>query len=51
MECIDEKPVDTKRMTIAQMTELVGYDPITVCIQNKWIVITYPTMVVRIRKW
>jgi len=46
-----DKPVDTKRLSIAQVTELVGYKPMTVRIQNKWVVINYPTMVVRIRKW
>jgi len=44
-------PTNNEKDTIAQVTEFVGYKPMTVRIQNKWIVINYPTMVVRIRKW
>lgn len=51
MERIADKPVDTKRLTIADMTALVGYEPLEVRVENKWIVIQYPTMIVRIRKW
>ena len=51
MERVEERPIDIKRLTIADMTALVGYEPLEVCVENKWIAIHYPTMIVRIRKW
>lgn len=42
-------PVVTKYLTIKDVVEIVGYQPLDVRVENKWIVLVFPYSTFRMR--